>query len=136
MGISTDAMLMWGIDLGCPGENGVSFQQLIEAALTKEERVEHELEEADSSGFCERGDDFYELGDVLRELHGVHLTVHCDSDRCPGYLLGTDAVSASRGNPQAIASLPEPTPEVRAFIEKVGAALNRKPGVWLASYYG
>lgn len=118
MGTSTDAILVWGFDLG------------------NEEDMSSELQER----ILFLNDEGYkELAAKEKEL-GVELVRHCHHE-CTSYIVGRTSalVVAHRGDPKEIKSLPHIWPSDEERLNRFAKWLGVKPekGRWLlASYWG
>lgn len=118
MGQSTDAILVWGFDLG-------SEEDFPEALA---DRIEFLQEEG------------YDDLKALEEKTGVELISHCSND-VTHYIIGVSATKtrAHRGRPKEVYSLEHPILEdqaaIDAFCKELGAKSDK--GRWLlASYWG
>ena len=112
MGQSTDAILVWGFDIG-------DAEELPEEVA---KRIDHLLDEG------------YDELESLQRLHGVELVQHC-SGSCPHYIVGIEATKtvAWRGHPKTITSLDLPGKTCQAALDAFAQAIGveAKPGAWL-----
>lgn len=91
MGISTDAILFYGIDLGDDFTEKINSKKILKEW---EEYEEDEDEDGDFYSFIEN------LIEKL-ELKNIKIGYHC-SDSCKMYYLSSIDFTASRGNPENI----------------------------------
>ena len=115
MGQSTNAILVWGVDL-----------DLGELEEEVQDRIEHLL------------DDGWEELERLEKKTGVALVSHCCSEE-PMYILGLAATMtvARRGYPEKIVSLDLPKnaqESLTSFAEALGIVVTKKGKKWLGRW--
>ncbi len=112
MGQSTDAILVWGFDLG--DREGLDEEV--------QNRIEH------------WNDDGYDEVTALEKSTGAELVSHCSCD-CPHYIIGVTKTKtrAWRGHPQEIESLDLDVAEGQAALGAFAKALgvDTKVGRWI-----
>ena len=114
MGISTDAILVYGLSFD---EGDLDVEDL--AAYLNFRCTEDDAAPSD-------------LYEPL-EKRGLKCVTHqhCES---PVYIIGCSVTTASRGYPEKMVSLPEPTADQAAELARMQAVLGGELGVWLCSY--
>jgi len=118
MGQSTDAILVYGVDLGEELPDSLSFDE------------DSHDEKSNPVGYA------FWMG---KAVDGVELVSHC-SDRCPMYILAAAAseTRAWRGDPKLITELkvdPAWDAALDAFADANGIELPKRPGWLLASWW-
>lgn len=120
MGVSTNAILAFGINLG----------EDLPDAFTADEGESFDFEEWLQKRFgmewtADRPDDYWDKFNEAKDAFPIDLIPHCSGDY-PEYFLavrGTDT-TARRGYPEVIAELPAIEPEdmiaLRAFCDELG----------------
>lgn len=122
MGISSDALLLYGINLGNEVDL-VSVLKKLEAGMYEKGFDYDSMDEDDASEGLD--------GLLPRSLEVV-LTAH---NGYPQYFIAPrNYVTANRGYPKRITRLPKVSKSARAALQKVSKKLKIKPGYWLASY--
>lgn len=112
MGQSTDAILVWGFDLGS----------------------EDDLDEKVHERIRYLNDDGYKELETLEKYTGAELVRHCSCD-CPMYVVGVTRtkVRAYRGHPKEITSLELDVAEGQVSLKRFAEALGVEPkeGRWI-----
>jgi len=146
MGVSTDAILCWGIDLGeetpwadKAEELGFDTDDLEDFFAFVFCGVEKPKEAWVADGENESYSAYWKAKREALKAYGVELVTHCSYDY-PMHILAISAseTRANRGDPQTITSLdvnPEWSPKLKEACEKLG--IDPEDGQWvLCSLWG
>jgi len=119
MGVSTDALLLYGLNVG---------EDLVDVARNLD--MYEEGTDYDSL----EGEEVYEALDewLPRSLELV-LSGHIDG--CPSYFIAAKGhLTANRGYEKEVRQLPKVSKTARAALREFSKQLNLRPCYWLASY--
>lgn len=117
MGVSTDAILVFGFSCG---EGGSVANEMVQALMDRE--------------------DGWEKIEALQRKTGAEIVEHC-STGCPMYVIGTKIDQANRGHPVAISptklkATKKDLEAIRALCVAIGVKFNaKKCKWWLCSYW-
>lgn len=117
MSVSTDAMLMYGINIGDDLE------------ITAKQMGWKPDEENPEPGEDECAD---YIADTLPKCLAMSLIGHPDG--CPSYILTGKCITANRGYEKEIKALPKPSKPAKAALKKLEKLLDIRAAYWLASY--
>lgn len=117
MGISTDAMLMYGINIG---------DDLETVAKQFGWKPDEENPEPDLDWFAEY------IEEQLPKSLEMTLIGHPDS--CSSYVITGKHITAHRGYEKEVTALPKPSKPAKTALEKLENRLDIRAACWLASY--
>ena len=125
MGMSTDALLFYGVPVG--GEGSDIEEGDVLKALGIEDTRDPEGEYVSLNELCDDG----------KLPKGCTLQTTCSYEYPTYYLAAEKGLKHSwRGNDLLLKELPPVSPEVKKTIEAVAKALGQKAGYYLASLLG
>lgn len=123
MGVSTDAMLVYGISLESPESKTYPWEGY-----------------GESDNYCEQFTDWLAEQFEGKVFH-VELVLHCSCD-CPEYFLGKKLIQVYRGYPKEVRSqlldddsFPQLSEEIKLICKKAGISEEGEPKIFLASLW-